>query len=143
MASEKTKLSFSIGQVAQHTGLPQSVLRYWETVFDSLKPDKSPGGTRLYSQHDINLILRIKNLLYENGFTIKGANIQLKKEQGTFNAKQPEADFGSSATVAGSASKPVLLKEKTKMSPEEKDHSVSDLQMVVGRLKELIAFLDS
>ncbi len=140
MVSEKPKLSFSIGQVAQHTGLPQSVLRYWETVFDSLKPHKSPGGTRLYSQQDINLILRIKNLLYENGFTIKGANIQLKKEEGALPAKK--AGF-SSKKISGSEPKTVELTEKHKASREKAVISVGDLQVVVGKLKELITLLDS
>ena len=68
---------FTIGQVAEHVDLPQSVLRYWETVFDVLNPQKSKGGNRRYRKEDIEIILKIKELLYEQGFTIKGANKQL------------------------------------------------------------------
>ncbi len=135
MTSENPNLSFSIGQVAQHTGLPQSVLRYWETVFDLLKPKKSPGGTRLYSQEDIRLILRIKNLLYENGFTIKGANTQLKKETGLSVPAEPTPDPSDL-----SANHTVMPKSKHK-KPNEAVISVGELQQVVVKLKELMDVL--
>ncbi len=61
------------------TDLPQSVLRYWESVFNILKPAKSPGGSRQYSESDIQLIKLIKLLLYEQGYTIKGAVNKLNK----------------------------------------------------------------
>jgi DNA-binding transcriptional MerR regulator len=67
----------SIGKVSKITDLPQSVIRYWETVFDNLEPEKSEGGTRRYSQDDINLILEIKNLLYDKKYTIAGARSTL------------------------------------------------------------------
>jgi len=69
--------TFSIGKVSKIVELPQSVLRYWETVFETLKPQKSEGGTRRYTQEDIDLILEIKNLLYNKKFTIAGAQFTL------------------------------------------------------------------
>ena len=75
------KIRYSIGQAADSADLPQSVLRYWETVFDSLNPLKSPGGNRQYSEKDIELIFKIKELLYVKGFTIKGANALLNEEE--------------------------------------------------------------
>ncbi len=137
MASEKPKLSFSIGQVAQHTGLPQSVLRYWETVFKSLKPHKSPGGTRLYSQQDIQLILRIKSLLYENGFTIKGANIQLQKDRAS--AIKPD----SSPVTVTQTPKKVAAHTSQNKKQKEAVISVGDLQVVLGKLKEMMNVLNS
>jgi len=77
--SEKL-LTYSIGQVSAHTDLPQSVLRYWETVFPLLQPAKSSGGSRQYSDADIIVIQKIKELLYEKGFTIKGANLRLEND---------------------------------------------------------------
>jgi len=68
---------FSIGRVSKIVELPQSVLRYWETVFEALQPMKSDGGTRRYTQDDIDLILEIKNLLYKKKFTIAGAQFTL------------------------------------------------------------------
>jgi DNA-binding transcriptional MerR regulator len=67
----------SIGKVSKIVDLPQSVLRYWETVFVQLNPEKSEGGTRRYSQEDVDAILEIKNLLYKKKFTIAGAQSTL------------------------------------------------------------------
>ena len=63
----------SIGKVSKIVDLPQSVLRYWETVFEHFNPEKSEGGTRRYSQEDVDTILEIKNLLYLKKYTIAGA----------------------------------------------------------------------
>ena len=68
---------FSIGKVSKIVDLPQSVLRYWETVFNELHPHKSDGGTRRYTQEDIDLILELKDLLYKKKFTIAGAQYTL------------------------------------------------------------------
>lgn len=73
------RLYYTIGQVSKISGLPQSVLRYWETVISALKPPKSEGGTRQYRESDVELILEIKRLLYDEGFTIKGANKYINK----------------------------------------------------------------
>lgn len=74
MMMDQKKPYYSIGQVAEYFELPQSVLRYWETVIDALQPAKSPGGSRRYSDQDLKIINDIKHLLYERGFTIRGAN---------------------------------------------------------------------
>ena len=77
------KISYlTIGQMAELVDLPQSVLRYWESVFDQLNPAKSPGGNRRYTEKDIEIIQRIKKLLYDQRFTIKGANKILNDEYG-------------------------------------------------------------
>ena len=65
------KLYYSIGDVSQITGLKQYVLRYWETEFSQLKPNKNRAGNRTYKSHDVDLILKIKSLLYDRKFTIK------------------------------------------------------------------------
>ncbi|MFQ5743302.1 MAG: MerR family transcriptional regulator [Acidobacteriota bacterium] len=71
---------YKVGVVADITDLPAHVLRYWETEFPSLRPGKTRGGQRLYSPEDIELILEIKNLLYEQGFTITGARRRLLED---------------------------------------------------------------
>lgn len=73
--------NFSIGYTSQVTGLPQSVLRYWETVFPQFNPLKTAGGTRRYTQEDIDLVLKIKDLLYDRKFTIAGAKTFLDREE--------------------------------------------------------------
>ncbi|MBN1406881.1 MAG: MerR family transcriptional regulator [Calditrichaceae bacterium] len=79
------RLYYTIGQVSKISGLPQSVLRYWETVFESLNPPKSNGGTRQYTENDVEIVLEIKKLLYDEGYTIKGANKHIKNIYSTIN----------------------------------------------------------
>src|ERR1700724_1661221 len=74
------KLYFRIGEVASLCRLPAYVLRFWETEFPQLKPVKSSTGQRMYRRRDVENVLRIKQLLYERGFTITGARQQLRSE---------------------------------------------------------------
>lgn len=74
------KLYFRIGEVAELCRLPAYVLRFWETEFPHLKPVKGSTGQRMYRQRDVENVLRIKKLLYDEGFTIAGARQQLKSE---------------------------------------------------------------
>ena len=74
------KLYFRIGEVSRLCRLPAYVLRFWETEFPQLKPVKSNTGQRMYRRKDVDAVLRIKKLLYEEGFTIAGARQQLRSE---------------------------------------------------------------
>jgi len=74
------KLYFRIGEVATLCHLPAYVLRFWESEFPQLKPVKSSTGQRMYRRRDVENVLRIKQLLYEKGFTISGARQQLRAE---------------------------------------------------------------
>ena len=74
------KLYFRIGEVSRLCGLPSYVLRFWETEFNQLKPSKSGTGQRMYRKVDVENVLRIKKLLYDQGFTIAGARQQLRAE---------------------------------------------------------------
>ena len=67
------KLYYSISEVSKITNIEQYVLRYWETEFEQLKPQKNRAGNRIYTNKDIQLILHIKNLLRERKYTIEGA----------------------------------------------------------------------
>ena len=78
-AKDIKKLYYSISEVSDITGLKQYVLRYWETEFSQLKPNKNQAGNRIYRSHDIDMILDIKSLLYDRKFTIKGAMQHLKE----------------------------------------------------------------
>src|ERR1051326_6799634 len=77
--SDDKKL-YKIGEVCRIADVQPYVLRYWETEFPALAPNKSGGGQRLYSQREIDTILRIKQLLYSEGFTIAGAKKKLETE---------------------------------------------------------------
>ena len=74
------KLYFKIGEVSELLGVEPYVLRYWETEFTVLSPKKSGTGHRLYRRKDVELLLRIKHLLYEKKFTIEGARQTLHAE---------------------------------------------------------------
>src|ERR1700738_1942644 len=74
------KLYFRIGEVSRLCNLPAYVLRFWETEFPQLKPVKSSTGQRMYRRKDVESVLRIKQLLYEEGYTIAGARVQLRGE---------------------------------------------------------------
>ncbi len=74
------KLYFKIGEVSELLGVEPYVLRYWETEFTVLSPKKSGTGHRLYRRKDVELLLRIKHLLYEKRFTIEGARQSLHAE---------------------------------------------------------------
>ncbi len=74
---QPNKLFYRIGEVSRLTGLEPYVLRYWETEFPQIKPDKGGSRQRLYSKKDLDTILQIKQLLYKEGFTISGARKKL------------------------------------------------------------------
>jgi DNA-binding transcriptional MerR regulator len=82
------KQYFRIGEVAAIAGVETHVLRFWETEFRTLRPDKSRSGRRTYSRADVEHVLRIRDLLYEQGFTIAGARRQLR-EGGPAPAEAP------------------------------------------------------
>jgi DNA-binding transcriptional MerR regulator len=74
------KLYYRIGEVEAIAGVPAYVLRYWESEFKLLRPKKNPAGQRLYRQRDLELVRRIKSLLYEERLTLEGAKKRLLAE---------------------------------------------------------------
>ena len=74
------KLYFKIGEVGDIVGVKQHVLRYWESEFPSIRPQKSKTNQRLYRRKDVEAVLAIKHLLYDRKFTIEGAKQHLKEE---------------------------------------------------------------
>jgi DNA-binding transcriptional MerR regulator len=85
---------YRIGEVSRLTDTKAFVLRYWETEFPMLQPVKSASGHRLYRQQDVDMVLRIKRLLYDEGFTIAGARRHLRDEA-------QEAPGGAESTPEG------------------------------------------
>jgi DNA-binding transcriptional MerR regulator len=108
------KLYYSISEVSRLTGLEAYVLRYWETEFDELRPQKNRAGNRIYSNRDIKFILRIKELLREQRYTIDGAKHIIRGERIT-DAKMeaPVAD----APVADPAQIPIPDAPKPPQTP--------------------------
>ena len=87
------KLYYKIGEVGEITGIPSHVLRFWEKQFPQLAPNKTRSGHRLYKKRDIQVILHIKDLLYNKRFTIKGARESLSTWRE--GAEQPSAPSAS------------------------------------------------
>lgn len=104
-AAKEEKL-YKIGEVCKVADLQPYVLRYWETEFPQLSPNKSGGGQRLYTRQELDTILRIKELLYRDGFTIAGAKKKLDSDAALpatepASAAVPPADSPSASVLAG------------------------------------------
>ena len=85
------KRYFTIGEVSELCGVKPHVLRYWEQEFTQLKPLKRRGNRRYYQHHEVLLIRRIRELLYEHGFTINGARNRLEEPAGAKPGAQAPA----------------------------------------------------
>ena len=110
------KLYFRIGEVATLCHLPAYVLRFWESEFPQLKPVKSSTGQRMYRKRDVENVLRIKQLLYEQGFTIAGARQQLRAESKS---------------------------DKTQAAIPFPAHSASEIQHIRQGLREILTLLST
>ena len=124
------KRYFTIGEVSDLCGVKPYVLRYWEQEFTQLKPVKRRGNRRYYQHHEVLLIRRIRELLYEQGFTISGARNQL------LDASQPPAAVLAEATQApiehdtSLVAVPVQLAEaQTAATPQAPQKAMSMPQM--------------
>lgn len=120
------KLYFKIGEVADIAGVKPHVLRYWESEFKAICPTKSRSKQRLYRQQDIKLILHLKDLLYNQGFTISGARKQLRCKPAAAR------DVGPQNCSAGDHDEQMALPLKGQL-----DHSLlKEIRQDILRLKE-------
>src|ERR1700691_4806748 len=94
------KLFFRIGEVSQLVGVEPYVLRYWESEFPGLSPKKSNTGQRMFRRKDVEMLLNIKQLLYEKKFTIEGARKALKSGKTDAVIAEPEAPVRPSVSQA-------------------------------------------
>ena len=117
------KLYYKVGEVCKIAGIQSYVLKYWETEFPQLTSDKQEGGQKVYARAELDTVLRIKKLLYEDGFTISGAKKQLEKE-GLAGGEEP-------APVAGPPD------EALEKAPEVEVKHTAALQEVLSELKAL------
>ncbi len=98
------RLYFRIGEVSTITGIPPYVLRYWETEFRSIRPQKSRKGQRIYSRRDVEKLITVKDLLYSHGFTIAGARKKLREGGAEPPARSSRGRaIGSTTTTAASS----------------------------------------
>src|SRR5947208_1916154 len=123
------KLFFKIGEVCEITDTQPYVLRYWESEFPSLAPAKNSSGQRIYRRRDIETVLRIKQLLYEEGFTIAGAKKRLETEMaGRGNTPMPAEGISANTPTPASLAGP-------------DDSAKRALQEVRTQLREILTLL--
>ena len=130
---EDTKM-YRIGEVSRLADLKPFVLRYWETEFPMLQPVKSPRGHRLYRQEDVDVVLKIKRLLYDEGFTIAGARRHLL-EQGPSHSDGTvtHADRGGSGNTGWSTVEHSVGHLNRKMLLDLRDALRSFLTLLEGK----------
>ena len=163
------KLFYKIGEACKSLDIQPYVLRYWETEFSALKPNKSKSGQRVYSEQDLGVIRRIKELLYDEGYTIAGAKKKLEGElesggvgerDGEAEAAERPAAEPAPKRAAKAPAKPTekpkaepsaKMAAKTKLADEpELDSGAADakilregIQDALKEVRAILAILDS
>lgn len=142
------KLYFKIGEACKKLDIQPYVLRYWETEFPALSPDKSKSGQRVYTTKDLQVIGRIKELLYEEGFTIAGAKKRLEGE--LKSGLKPLDESGGEAAEGAEPSAEAAAETKQPAPVAADDTSAKELAAmrkgVEKALKEaqgILGYLDS
>jgi DNA-binding transcriptional MerR regulator len=118
----------TIGEVSSNINIPQHVLRFWESKFSNIKPYKN-NGRRYYSQEDVEIILRIKTMLHDLGYTIKGVQNLLMEQQKAKTLKQKQLSLLQEEDL----SQKTLEQKVTSSSKKIVDHKI--LAQVVSRLE--------
>ncbi|MFA6456984.1 MAG: MerR family transcriptional regulator [Bacteroidota bacterium] len=121
------KLYYSISEVSKITDLEQYVLRYWESEFEQLKPQKNRAGNRVYTNKDIKLILHIKKLLREERYTIEGAKQVLVDFQSDETGEQTVLPFAETSD----SSKPVLQQPVTKVTDPKLKEDLAEVRTLL------------
>jgi len=129
------KLFFKIGEVCEITDTQPYVLRYWESEFPALAPAKNSSGQRIYRRRDIETVLRIKQLLYDEGFTIAGAKKRLEAEL-TGRTPTPQTEAAKAVTPPASSSSP------TPNSAAGDERGRAMLLEVREQLREILTLLE-
>ena len=144
------KLFFKIGEVCELAGVQAHVLRYWESEFPTLAPQKNRAGQRVYRKRDVEMALRIKELLYEDQYTIAGAKKRLANELRTGGKlKVMSGDAGDesksqslSQEVAPSPAAASLLKSAARGGPRTAEERLA-LRRIAAELRELLGLLEA
>ncbi len=121
------KRYFTIGEVAELCGVKPHVLRYWEQEFTQLRPMKRRGNRRYYQHHEVLLVRRIRELLYEQGFTINGARNRLGEAQAAARSRAAGARAGQAAPLADAA-----LDDAESSSLAESTSATSEASVTAG-----------
>jgi DNA-binding transcriptional MerR regulator len=143
------KLFFKIGEVCELAGVQAHVLRYWESEFPMLAPQKNRAGQRVYRKRDVEIALRIKELLYEDQYTIAGAKKRLANDMragGKLRVVSPEDGMDDSERDASQAAAP---REETRAAAAHSTAATrtaedrKSLRRVAKEMREILAMLDA
>ena len=140
------KLFFKIGEVCELAGVQAHVLRYWESEFPMLAPQKNRAGQRVYRKRDVEIALRIKELLYEDQYTIAGAKKRLANDMragGKLRVVSPEDDVEDSAGDASQTARETRSANAAVASAKRTAEDRKSLRRVATELREILALLDA
>jgi DNA-binding transcriptional MerR regulator len=141
------KLFFKIGEVCELAGVQAHVLRYWESEFTMLAPQKNRAGQRVYRKRDVEIALRIKELLYEDQYTIAGAKKRLANDLragGKLKIVSSEDDFDDAETNGSEVSSEGIAGAPRQTAPEARTaEERKSLRKVAKELREILALLDT
>ena len=139
------KLFFKIGEVCELAGVQAHVLRYWESEFPTLAPQKNRAGQRVYRKRDVEMALRIKELLYEDQYTIAGAKKRLANDLragGKLKIVSPENGEEESGESAASARTGIKNEMSRAVSEARTAEDRKALRKVATELRELLSLLE-
>jgi DNA-binding transcriptional MerR regulator len=128
----------TISEVSATLDVPAHVLRFWETKFSQLKPMKRSGGRRYYRQEDIALLQTIKSLLYDEGYTIKGAQASLSKRRKSGASAETSSNAGSN-TSSNIGTTGSLAAQSAPATPANLRQAASLLSQAQSRIDTLLA----
>jgi DNA-binding transcriptional MerR regulator len=140
------KLFFKIGEVCELAGVQAHVLRYWESEFTMLAPQKNRAGQRVYRKRDVEIALRIKELLYEDQYTIAGAKKRLANDLragGKLKIVSSEDDAEESQTNGSQAATEGMASATRGASEARTDADRKAVRKVARELREILALLDT
>ena len=127
----------TISEVAEDMDLPQHVLRFWETRFPQIKPLKRGGGRRYYRPDDVDLLRAVKQLLYGEGYTIKGVQKLLREQGAAMVARGLVTREGAETTKAAAAvEKPAAAPPAADARPAAQRNDVAALRAILADLRE-------
>lgn len=132
LPAKKKKLFYRINEVSKLTGIKPYVLRYWETEFPELSPEKDSSDQRRYREKDIETIMAIRKLLYEDRFTIKGARKQLKNEMKSSSTRGRGNGRSDNGNGTGPAQVISIPRENIGLTLKTLRSEVHDLLNLIG-----------
>ena len=145
MKLQKSPQAFrTISEVSQELNLPNHVLRFWETKFSQVQPLKRSGGRRYYRPKDIKLLFKIKNLLYDNGYTLKGVKKILGQNNGLVIESNTSNEIIENIATDDSNENNIIDKDQILFNfHDDKDKNISPNKKIKEELLDIITDIDN